>query len=328
MMRLPKLAVSSPETIEEAAGLLAELGDRAVVLSGGTDLIPNLKRHQLTVDTVVLLGRIDDLQGVRVDGDTIHIGARTTLREIVDSELVPPVVARAAGLVASPTIQNQGTIGGNLCVDTRCFWLNVTDLWRKAAEPCLKAEGDTCWVAPAKQHCWAVSSSDLAPVLVALGASITLVGSAGTRTMPLTDLYVDDGIAYLTKAPDEIITSVAIPIDPGLDATYHKLRRRGSVDFPILGVAAAVRRDDSGVCTEARIILGAVASAPLPATEAEEALIGRPLDGESIAAAAEAARKLARPLYNTDLTSRYRKRMVPVFVRRALEELTEPPVVV
>ncbi len=321
MMRLPKLAVSSPETIEEAAGVLADLGDRAVVLSGGTDLIPNLKRHQLTVDTVVLLGRIDDLEGIRVEGDTVHIGARTTLRAIVDSELVPSVVARAAGEVASPTIQNQGTIGGNLCVDTRCFWLNVPDLWRQAAEPCLKADGDTCWVAPAKQHCWAVSSSDLAPVLVALEASVTLVGSGGTRTMRLADLYVDDGIDYLTKSPDEIITSVTIPVDRGLDATYHKLRRRGSVDFPILGVAAAIRRDDAGVCTEARIILGAVASAPLRATEAEAALVGEPFGAESIATAAEAARKLARPLYNTDLTSRYRKRMVPVFVKRALEEL-------
>jgi 4-hydroxybenzoyl-CoA reductase subunit beta len=321
MMRLPKLAVSSPESIEEAAGLLADLGDRAVVLSGGTDLIPNLKRHQLTVDTVVLLGRIDDLEGIRVEGDAVHIGARTTLRAIVDSELVPPVVARAAGEVASPTIQNQGTIGGNLCVDTRCFWLNVTDLWRQAAEPCLKADGDTCWVAPAKQHCWAVSSSDLAPLLVALEATVTLVGSGGKRTMPLAELYVDDGIAYLTKSPDEIITRVTIPIDRGLDATYHKLRRRGSVDFPILGVAAAVRRDDAGVCTDARIVLGAVASAPLRAVEAEDALVGQQLGPESIAAAAEAARKLARPLYNTDLTSRYRKKMVPVFVRRALEEL-------
>jgi 4-hydroxybenzoyl-CoA reductase subunit beta len=324
MMRLPKLAVSSPATIEEAAGLLAELGDRAVVLSGGTDLIPNLKRHQLTVETVVLLGRIDELRGIRVEDDTIHIGARTTLREVVDSDLVPSVVAHAAGLVASPTIQNQGTIGGNLCVDTRCFWLNVPDLWRQAAEPCLKAAGDTCWVAPAKQHCWAVSSSDLAPVLVALGAAVTLVGAGGARTMPLAELYVDDGIDYLTKSPDEIITSVAIPADDGLQATYLKLRRRGSVDFPILGVAAAIRRDDAGICTEANVILGAVASAPLRAADAEEALVGQPLGPDSIAAAAEAARKLARPLYNTDLTSRYRKRMVPVFVKRALEELAAP----
>ena len=326
MMRLPKLAVASPTTVEEAAGLLAELGERGVALSGGTDLIPNLKRRQLTVETVVLLGRIDELHGIRVEGDSIHIGARTTLREIVDSDLVPPVLVQAAGLVASPTIQNQGTIGGNLCVDTRCFWLNVTDLWRQAAEPCLKADGDTCWVAPAKQHCWAVSSSDLAPALIALDASVTLVGTGGARTLPLADMYVDDGIAYLAKAPDEFLTAVMIPADPSLRAIYHKLRRRGSVDFPILGVAAAVHLDDAGVCTSARIILGAVASAPLRVADAEAALVGETFGSESIAAAAEAARKLARPLYNTDLTSRYRKRMVPVFVRRALEELAAPPV--
>ena len=326
MMRLPKLAVSAPETIEEAAGLLAELGDRAVVLSGGTDLIPNLKRHQLTVGTVVLLGRIDGLQGIRADGDDISIGARTTLREIVESDLVPPVLSQAARLVASPTIQNQGTIGGNLCVDTRCFWLNVNDLWRQAAEPCLKADGDTCWVAPAKQHCWAVSSSDLAPALIALDASVTMVGTGGKRTMPLAEMYVDDGIAYLSKAPDEIVTAVTVPVDTGVRATYHKLRRRGSVDFPILGVAAAIRLDDAGICTSARIILGAVASAPLRVAEAEAALVGEVFGPDSIAAAAEAARKLARPLYNTDLTSRYRKRMVPVFVKRALEELATSPV--
>jgi len=275
---------------------------------------------------VVLLGRIDELHGIRLEGDTVHIGARTTLREIVDSDLVPPVVAKAAGLVASPTIQNQGTIGGNLCVDTRCFWLNVTDLWRQAAEPCLTADGDTCWVAPAKQHCWAVSSSDLAPALIALDASITLVGTGGTRTIPLAQMYVDDGIAYLSKAPDEIVTSVAIPADASQLVTYHKLRRRGSVDFPILGVAAAIRLDDAGVCTSARIILGAVASAPLRVAEAEAELLGKRFGPESIAAASEAARKLARPLYNTDLTSRYRKRMVPVFVKRALDELAAPPV--
>jgi 4-hydroxybenzoyl-CoA reductase subunit beta len=320
-MRLPKLAVSSPETIEEAAGLLAELGDRAVVLSGGTDLIPNLKRHQLTVETVVLLGRLDELHGIKADGDAIHIGARTTLREIVDSDVVPAVLAKTAGHVASPTIQNQGTIGGNLCVDTRCFWLNVPDLWRQAAEPCLKAGGDTCWVAPTKQHCWAVSSSDLAPVLIALGASVTLVGAAGTREIPVADMYVDDGINYLSKSPDEILSAITVPLDSDSRATYHKLRRRGSVDFPILGVAAAIRCDAAGLCTEANIVLGAIASAPLKVTAAEEVLVGQPFGPEAIAAAAEAARKLARPLHNTDLTSRYRKRMVPVFVKRALEEL-------
>ena len=321
MMRLPRFGVTSPETVEEAASLLAELGDRAVVLSGGTDLLPNLKRRQHGVETVISLGRLDELEGIRIEDGTVHIGARTTLREIGSSDSVPPVVAHAATGVASPSIQNQGTIGGNLCVDTRCFWLNVPDLWRQAAGPCLKAGGDTCWVAPAKPHCWAVSSSDLAPVLIALAASITLAGPDGRRRLPVEGLYQDDGMAHLTKTGGEILTEIAVPVDPGVRVSYRKLRRRGSIDFPILGVAAAICLDDDGVCTSARIVLGAVASAPLRATEAEKALVGRRYGPDAIAAAAEAARQLARPLHNTDLTSRYRKRMVPVFVRRALEEL-------
>ncbi|GBD84960.1 4-hydroxybenzoyl-CoA reductase subunit beta [bacterium BMS3Abin02] len=323
MMRLPKFALTSPETVEDATRLLAELGDRAVVLSGGTDLLPNLKRHQLSVETVISLDRLDGLAGIRIEDGKVRIGARTTLHEIASSDLTPPVVARAAAEVASPSIRNQGTIGGNLCVDTRCFWLNVPDLWRQAAKPCLKTGGDTCWVAPAKQVCWAVSSSDLAPVMVAVGASVTLVGPDGERHVAVDELYREDGMAHLAKAPEEILTEITIPFDTDLLATYHKLRRRGTVDFPILGVAAAIRLDHGGTCTAARIVLGAVASAPLRVPDAEEALVGRPFGPGPIAEAAEAARKLARPLHNTDLTSRYRKRMVPVFVRRALEELTE-----
>jgi len=323
MMRLPKFALTSPETLEEASSLLAGLGSDAVVLAGGTDLIPNLKRRQHTVGTVISLDRLDELRGIRVEGAKVHIGARTTLQEIASSVVVPPVVASAAGRVASPSIRNQGTIGGNLCVDTRCFWLNVPDLWRQAAEPCLKAGGDTCWVAPAKQHCWAVNSSDLAPVLIALDAAVTLLGPNGRRNLSMDDFYCADGMAHLAKAPDEILTGVVVPLDPGLRATYHKLRRRGSVDFPILGVAVAIRLDDVGTCTAARIVLGAVAEAPLRALDAEAALVGQPYGSASMSAAAEAARKLARPLHNTDLTSRYRKRMVPVFVRRALDELAD-----
>jgi 4-hydroxybenzoyl-CoA reductase subunit beta len=320
MLRLPPLRHAAPTTLEEAIALLG--GDGAVLAAGGTDLVPNLKRRQHPAALIVSLRRVEDIRGIRVDPDgTVRIGALTTLATVADDPQTPAVVSKAARLVATPQIRNQGTVGGNLFVDTRCDWLNIPDLWRQAAEPCLKAGGDTCWVAPAKQHCWAVSSSDLAPVLIALDASVTLAGPEGRRTLPVESLYRDDGMAYLAKAPDEILTQVAIPPDPDLRATYHKLRRRGSVDFPILGVAVAIHLDETRTCTAARIVLGAIASAPLRALEAEEALVGKPLDQAAIAAAAEAARVLARPLANTDLTSRYRKRMVPVFMRRALEEL-------
>jgi 4-hydroxybenzoyl-CoA reductase subunit beta len=315
------LTHEAPSTIEEAVALLAE--DGALLAAGGTDLLPNLKRRQYpTARTIVSLGRIADLAEVRVDDNgAIRIGALTTLADVAEDPRIPRAVRAAAGSVASPQIRNQGTVGGNLCVDTRCDWLNVPDTWRQASEPCLKAGGEVCWVAPAKKVCWAVSSSDLAPVMVALLAEVRLMGPGGQRSIPVEDLYRDDGMAHLAKAADEILTEVVIPGDPGLVATYLKLRRRESIDFPILGVAAAIRLDDEGTCTAARIVLGAVASAPLRVRAAEEALVGRLYSQDTIAAAAEACRKSARPLNNTDLTSRYRKRMIPVFVRRALEEL-------
>ena len=320
MLRLPPLRHAAPATVEEAVDLLAS--DGAVLAAGGTDLVPNLKRRQHPAAVIVSLRRVEALKGVVVDDDgTVRIGALTTLAQVVSDPRVPEVVRRAAGSVATPQIRNMGTVGGNLLVDTRCDWLNVPDLWRQAAEPCLKAGGDTCWVAPAKKHCWAVSSSDLAPVMMALGATVSLMGAEGRRTLAVEDLYRNDGMAHHTKAPDEILTEVAIPHQSGLRAAYHKLRRRASIDFPILGVAAALQVED-GICVEARIVLGAIASAPLRVPQAEAALVGSPVDSDAIAVAAEQARVLARPLANTDLTSRYRKKMAPVFVRRALEELT------
>ncbi|MFQ5522042.1 MAG: FAD binding domain-containing protein [Acidimicrobiia bacterium] len=319
MLRLPPLRHATPTTVEEAVEMLGT--DGAVLAAGGTDLVPNLKRRQHPASVIVSLRRVPDMRGVTVDDEgTIRIGALTTLVEVSQDPRVPAVVSKAAGSVATPQIRNQGTVGGNLLVDTRCDWLNVPDLWRQAAEPCLKAGGDTCWVAPAKKHCWAVSSSDLAPVMVALEASVTLVGPGGRRTLPVEGLYQNDGMAHHVKAPDEVLTEVTIPHQPDLRATYHKLRRRGSVDFPILGVAAALRFAD-GTCAGARIVLGAITSAPLRVPKAEEALVGSSLNEEAITVAAEEARVLARPLANTDLTSRYRKKMVPVFVSRALEEL-------
>lgn len=321
MLRLPPLRYEAPSTLEEAVVLLAE--DGALLAAGGSDLVPNLKRRQYpTARTIVSLRRVADLVGVRVESDgTIRIAALTTLATVVEDSRLPKVLREAAGAVASPQIRNQGTVGGNLCVDTRCDWLNVPDTWRQAAEPCLKAGGEMCWVAPAKKDCWAVSSSDLAPVMVALGAEVQLIGPDGQRSIPIEQLYRNDGMAYLAKTTEEILTEVVIGPHAGLRATYRKLRRRGSIDFPILGVAAAVRLDDADICTEARIVLGAVASAPLRVPTSEEVLVGRTYNTETIAEAAEAARKLARPLNNTDLTSRYRTRMIPVFVRRALEEL-------
>jgi 4-hydroxybenzoyl-CoA reductase subunit beta len=321
MLRLPPLDHAAPDTIGEAVALLAE--DGAMLAAGGTDLVPNLKRRQYpTARLVVSLHRVHGLHGVTVDGDgAVHIGALTTLATLAEDDRVPTAVREAAGVVATPQIRNRGTVGGNLCVDTRCHWLNIPETWRQAAKPCLKTGGEMCWVAPAKKVCWAVSSTDLAPVMIALDATVRLVGPDGEWEMPVADLYRDDGMDHLVKGPDDVVTEVVVPAADDLRTGYRKLRRRGSIDFPILGVAGAVRVEEDR-CVDARIVLGAVSSAPLRVTIAEERLVAEPITPELLQEVGDLAGGAVRPMSNIDLTSRYRKRMVPVYVRRLLAELT------
>jgi 4-hydroxybenzoyl-CoA reductase subunit beta len=236
-----------------------------------------------------------------------------------------PSVARSAGLVSSPPLRNAGTIGGNLCVDTRCNYYNQSESWRASIGYCMKKDGDICLVAPGSSVCWALSSSDTAPVMISLDAEATLVGPDGERRVRVTDLYGQDGIHYLAKRPEEILTEIHVPDRTGWRSTYRKLRRRGSIDFPILGVAAAVKLGAGGVVEEARIVLGAVDVRPVEARDAQEFLRGRPLDRETIEMAAGIAYKPARPLDNADLAYAWRKRMARIEVARALRELAGLP---
>jgi 4-hydroxybenzoyl-CoA reductase subunit beta len=217
-----------------------------------------------------------------------------------------------------------GTIGGNVCVDTRCNYYNQSYAWRKAIGFCMKKDGDICLVAPGSSRCWAVSSSDTAPVLWSLGARLSLVGPGGERTIPIEALYRDDGIAYLAKRPDEIVTEIVLPPADGWTSAYLKLRRRGSFDFPVLGVAVAVRREGD-VVRAARIVLGAVASQPREAKAAGEALVGERLTPEVIARVADLAAGPSKPLDNTDFTHPYRKKVTRVYVGRALAGLAPAP---
>jgi 4-hydroxybenzoyl-CoA reductase subunit beta len=228
----------------------------------------------------------------------------------------------AAALVSTPLLRNMGTLGGNLCLDTRCNYYNQSYEWRKAIDFCMKKDGAICWVAPSSPRCWAVSSSDVAPVMVAIGAEYVLAGPAGERVVPAGRFYHNDGINYLTKQPDEILTAVRLPAPDDWDAVYHKLRRRGSFDFPVLGVAAWVKWD-GGKVADARIVLGGVASYPQEVVEAGAALRGTSLPGEAIAAAAQAAFQPSKPMDNTDFDLSWRKQMTRVWVTRALEELRQ-----
>ncbi len=323
-LSLPSFDYLRPETVGDATRLLDEIGPTAVVLGGGTDLLPAMKRRQIAAGTIVSLSAIDALTGIRVGDDgTVVIGAATPLAELERSSQAPSALATAAGAVASPQIRNMATVGGNLCLDTRCNYFDMPELWREASGPCLKDGGDTCWVAPRGDRCWAICSSDLVPVAIALDASVRLASSQGERTIPVADLWNDDGIEYLTKEPGEIIVELSIPPAAGRQATYHKLRRRGSIDFPILGVAASLGVDGSGAAHDPRIVIGAIAPAPLRATEAERLLEGEELSPGIIDEAAQAAAKIVRPQDNADLGSRYRKWMASVYVGRALQELAE-----
>jgi 4-hydroxybenzoyl-CoA reductase subunit beta len=327
MLRLPPFRFLQPATAREAALLLAEHGAEAMAVAGGTDLYPNLKRRQFEPKVLVSLRALAGARGVEANG-ALRLGAMATLTEVerhADVRRRWPALARAAGLVSSPPLRNAGTIGGNLCVDTRCTYYNQTEFWRASIGYCMKKDGTICLVAPGSDKCWALSSSDTAPVMIALGAEATLVGPDGERRIPVAELYGRDGIAYLAKRPDEILTEIHVPDRAGWETTYRKLRRRGSIDFPILGVAAAVRRDGGGVVEDARIVLGAVHTHPVEAVEAQEFLKGRRLDAEAIDMAAGIAYKPARPLDNADLSYAWRKRMARIEVARALRELAGLP---
>jgi 4-hydroxybenzoyl-CoA reductase subunit beta len=328
MMRLPPFEYFAPPSVAEAVRLLAEHGGAATVVAGGTDLYPNMKRLQMEPRVLVGLRGIRELGEIRGSArDGLALGAGATLTRVSEHPVVAahyPALARAAGVVSTPQLRNMGTLGGNVCVDTRCNYYNQSYEWRRAIGFCMKKDGDICLVAPGSARCWAVSSSDTAPVLWALSAEATLIGPGGERRIPVARLFRDDGIEYLGKAHGEILTELHLPPVDGWRATYWKLRRRGAFDFPVLGVAAAVRLEE-GVCRDARIVLGAVASMPREVPEAARALVGQRLDAEVIARAAEAAARPAKPLDNTDLVYHYRKRMTRVYVSRALRELAGLP---
>jgi 4-hydroxybenzoyl-CoA reductase subunit beta len=326
MLRLPPFSYLAPRTLSEAVRMLADHDPAETMLvAGGTDLYPNMKRRQFEPRHLVGLQHIREIQALT--GDPQHglsMGGGMTLTQISQHPIVGaayPALATAAGLVSTPQLRNMGTIGGNLCVDTRCNYYNQTYWWRQAIGFCTKKDGDTCWVAPGSTRCWAVSSSDTAPVMIALDAQVRLVSPQGERVIPVHDLYRDDGIRYLGKHQDEILTHILLPPADGWRMHYFKLRRREAFDFPILGIAVALRLADDGTCTDARLVLGAVASTPLVASEASTRLIGQRLTPEVIEAAAEMACKPAKPLDNTDLLLSYRKKMVRVHVARTLRHL-------
>ena len=346
MMRLPKFTYRTPRTIAEAVKIVADAGPAAQFVAGGTDLYPNMKRRQQLPTTVISVMRLPELNQITGEGRSgIRIGASVTLTDIVENPIIKrdyPVIAAAARTISTPILRNMGTIGGNLLLDTRCNYYDQNYEWRKAINFCLKKDGDVCWVAPGSSKCWAVQSSDLVPVMVAIGAKLRLVSTLGERMIEAAGFYNDDGIDYLKKRPDELLVDIHLPPINGWRASYQKLRRRGAFDFPVLGVAAYVKyeegraSDRSGngantgsagdrVVADAKIVLGGIAPSPIQVAESAQALIGKPFAEDQIQAAAEAAYIKARPLDNTDFVYQWRKQMARQYTLRALNDVRSQP---
>ena len=328
MLRLPRFSYRRPASAREAAAMVAEDPEQTLLLAGGTDLLPKLKRRQLAARVLVDVRHLAELAGIRPGpAGAVEVGGGVTLAAAAgDRTLVGalPGYATAAGQVSSPPLREAGTIGGNLCVDTRCNYYDMGEEWRRAIGYCLKKDGVQCLVAPGSSRCWAVSSSDTAPMAIALQGVVVLVGPDGERELPVADLYRDDGIDYLAKRPHEVVARLRLPAPPGRRSAYVKLRRRGSIDFPIAGAAVALDLDGPAIVS-ARIVLSAVGSSPVEAVAAEAFLTGRRWDEETVLEGARLAAGPAKPLDNADGSHFWRKRMVRVVVEQALRAAAPVP---
>jgi 4-hydroxybenzoyl-CoA reductase subunit beta len=266
--------------------------------------------------------QIAELRGIRAqENSAVEIGALTTLTSIERSEFLHahfPVLTEAASTVASPVLRNMGTIGGNICLDTRCLWYNQSLTWRKGCGFCIKKDGDMCHVAPGGTKCWAAFSGDTPPALLCLNAEIEIASATGLRRLPLTDFYTGLGDTYRKLAPNELLTRIFIPAQSAdLRGAYRKLRIRGSIDYPLAGVAVVLKRDNGHV-SNTRIALTAVNPAPVLVKGAADLVEGRVLNESLAEEVAALAARTAKPLTTSALTPEYRREMIRVFVKRAL----------
>ena len=321
-MSLPSFQLLRPTRLTEAVEMLSKHSDQVKVIAGGTDLLPSMKQKLFTPPYVVDLRGIAELRGIQATADGgVSIGALTTLAVVEHSPVIRrdyPVLYEATKTIASPVLRNMGTLGGNICLDTRCLWYNQSLLWRKSCGFCLKKDGDLCHVAPGGKTCWAAFSGDTPPALLCLGAEVEILGPGGIRRLPMAEFYVNDGIVRLHLAPDEIVARVCLPASTrGWRGSYQKLRVRGSIDYPLAGVAVALKLRHGRV-EDARMAITAVNPAPHLVKDVDAHLLGMEVREKLAEQVGELAARTAKPLTTSALTPEYRREMVKVFAKRAL----------
>jgi 4-hydroxybenzoyl-CoA reductase subunit beta len=294
-------------------------------VAGGTDLIPNMKHRLFEPEHLIALKQLPELGGIAEEDGWLRIGAAETLTTVASDTSVRerfPALAKAAGHVAGPQLRNSGTIGGNVCLDTRCTYYNQTAFWRQALGFCLKKDGDVCHVTKVGKKCVAAHSADTPPVLMTLGALAVLEGPEGRREVPVADFFVADGIVNTRRRPDEILTEVRVPLGAAsLRQAYTKLRQRKAIDFPLLTVAIAADCDPDGTVREIEGVVTGLGARPRVLSGWADVARGQTLDDEVVQELAERAHRQCHPLENIIVDAEWRRAMVPVYVRRALEEI-------
>lgn len=329
MLRLHPYTYHRPGSLDQALALLAGHTGDVQPIAGGTDLVPNMKHGLATPGHLVSLKRLPELKGIEREADAVRIGAAETLATVSRHPLVRenfPSLAQAAGGVAGPQLRNMGTIGGNLCLDTRCTYYNQSRFWRQALGFCLKKDGDVCHVTRVGKKCVAAHSADTPPVLMTLGAVAELASPRGRRTVPVTAFFLADGLWNSVRQADELVTAIRVPLPAaGVRTAYRKLRQRNSIDFPLLSVAVAVELARDDAVAELRIVVSALGARPRILTGLEGIVSGERLTEEVIDAVAERAFRQCHPLDNIIVDAEWRRAMVPVQVRRALESVGAGP---
>jgi 4-hydroxybenzoyl-CoA reductase subunit beta len=321
-LSLPQFKLLRPHSVEEAVVRLAEHAGNIRIIAGGTDLIPSMRQKLFEPEYVLDLRGIAALRGIKLlpDGG-VEIGALTTLRALERSDALRqhyPVLTEAAATVASPVLRNMGTIGGNICLDTRCLWYNQSLTWRKGCGFCIKKDGDLCHVAPGGTKCWAAFSGDTPPALLCLNAELEIASAAGIRRIALHEFYTGLGDNYRKLQPNELVTRVFVPASSaGYHGVYRKLRVRGSIDYPLAGVAVVMKRSNGHVA-DAKVGITAVNPAPLLVRGASDMLVGKVVDDALAEAVGDLAAKVSKPLTTSALTPEYRREMIRVFTKRAV----------
>lgn len=341
MLRLHPFRYHRPGALDEALELLARFGPEAMPIAGGTDLVPNMKHGLFTPAHLVSLNLIGAIRGIEIEcsrpvdangsrsdpgGTHLRIGALETLADVAahpDVRFHAPAVAQAAGLVAGPQLRNMGTIGGNVCLDTRCTYYNQTKFWRNALGYCLKKDGDVCHVTRVGRKCVAAHSADTPAALIAHDAVLTLAGPSGTRDLAAADFFVPDGIRNTRRGGDEILTRVRIPIVPGRRSAYRKLRQRSSIDFPLLSLAVAADFAEDASVSAIKGVVSALGARPRLLSGWDAIAAGTRLEPDVVEALAERAHRQCRPLENIIVDADWRRAMVAVYAKRALGALAE-----